>query len=157
MSVCEDLLVPVYIFSFLISWTFHFPSAAQDSLVSVLNYLYFYFGPLPYQHYTLIRPCSPLLRLTNLFLARKCPVISLFENLVQYDHLYKYPQALPSLYLHLVNTNIREVRRNQFDNLHQFYLTESCYNNIIERPSHMCKIRHGRLIDWWNSTLPHIS
>ena len=94
-----------------------------------------------------MRPCSPLLSLTNLFLARKCPVISLFENLVQYDHLYKYPQALPSSHLYLVNTNNREVRRNQFDNLHQFYLTESCYNNIIERPSHMCKIRHGTLID----------
>ena len=36
MSVCEDLLVSFYFFSFLISWTFHFPSAAQDSLVSVL-------------------------------------------------------------------------------------------------------------------------
>ena len=58
------------------------------------------------------------------------------------------PQTLPSSLLYLVNTNNREVRRNQFDNLHQFYLTESCYNNIIERPSRMCKIQHGKLIDW---------
>ena len=48
MSVCENLLVPFYFFSFLVSLTFLFPSEAQDSLVSVLNYLYFYFGPLPY-------------------------------------------------------------------------------------------------------------
>ena len=45
MSVCEDLLVPFYFFSFLVSSTFHFPSTAQDSLVSVLNYLYFYLDP----------------------------------------------------------------------------------------------------------------
>ena len=29
----------------------------------------------------------PLFSLTNPFLARKCPAISLFENLFQYDHL----------------------------------------------------------------------
>ena len=36
---------------------------------------------------------------------------------------------------------LREARRNQFENLQQFYLTERCYKNIIERPSYMCKIR----------------
>ena len=42
---------------------------------------------------------------------------------------------------------LREARRNQFENLHQFYLTERCYKNIIERPSHMCKIRQiNRLV-----------
>ena len=33
--------------------SYHFPSEAQDSLVSVLNYLYFYFGPLVYHINTL--------------------------------------------------------------------------------------------------------
>ena len=42
---------------------------------------------------------------------------------------------------------LREARRNQFENLHQFYLTERCYKNIIERPSYMCKIRQiNRLV-----------
>ena len=63
----------------------HFPSEAQDSSVSVLNYLYFYFGPIPYfetryDNTTLY----PSFTLTNLFLVQKCLV---FENLVEYDHL----------------------------------------------------------------------
>ena len=36
---------------------------------------------------------------------------------------------------------LREAKRNQFENLHQFYLTESCYKNIFECPSYMRKIR----------------
>jgi len=35
---------------------------------------------------------------------------------------------------------LREARRNQFENLHQFYLIERCYKNVIERHSYMCKI-----------------
>ena len=42
---------------------------------------------------------------------------------------------------------LREARRNQFENLHQFYLIERCYKNVIECPSYMCKIRQiNRLV-----------
>ena len=63
----------------------HFTSEAQDSLVSVLNYLYFYFGPIPYFKTLYVNTTLyPSFTLTNIFLARKCLV---FENLVEYDHL----------------------------------------------------------------------
>ena len=46
-----------------------------------------------------------------------------------------------------VGWQLREARRNQFEILHQFYLTERCYKNVIERPSYMYKIRHiNRLV-----------
>ena len=146
MSACARIFQSLFI-SFRFLSVELFTSPLQLKIPQYLFLIIFIFTLDPY-HINTNKTLFPSFTLTNLFLARKCPVISLFENLVQYDHLYKYPQALPSLYLYLVNTNNREVRRNQFDNLHQFYLTESCYNNIIERPSHMCKIRHGRLIDW---------
>ena len=63
----------------------HFTSEAQDSLVSVLNYLYFYFGPIPYFETLYVNTTLyASFTLTNLFLARKCLV---FENLIEYDHL----------------------------------------------------------------------
>ena len=63
----------------------HFTPEAQDSLVSVLNYLYFYFGPIPYFKTLYVNTTLyPSFTLTNIFLARKCLV---FENLVEYDHL----------------------------------------------------------------------
>ena len=124
----------------------HFTSEAQDSLVSVLNYLYFYFGPIPnfktrYVNTTLYSSFT----LTNLFLARKCLV---FENLVEYNHLYGSPDVtffiiLTRLYEQQHKTiisagwQLREARRNQFENVHQFYLTDRCYKNIIERPSYV--------------------
>ena len=61
---------------------------------------------------------------------------------------FKDLQTLPSLQYEQQHKTIisaewqlREARRNQFENLHQFYLTERCYKNVIERPSYMCKIR----------------
>ena len=84
MSVCEELLVPFYFLSFLIVFLF----LAQDSLVSVLITFIFTLDPY-YAILTLYVNTTlfPSFTLTNLFLARKFPVISLFENLAQYDHL----------------------------------------------------------------------
>ena len=48
---------------------------------------------------------------------------------------------------------LREARRNQFEILHQFYLSERCYKNVIERPSYMCKIRQiNRLVKLYFET-----
>ena len=124
----------------------HFTSEAQDSLVSVLNYLYFYFGPIPYFETLYVNTTLyPSFTLTNLFLARKCLV---FENLVEYNHLYGSPDVtffiiLARLYEQQHKTiisagwQLRDARRNQFENVHQFYLTDRCYKNIIERPSYV--------------------
>ena len=98
MSVCEEILVPFYFFSFLVT------SLRKPKIPKYLFLLSLFLLWTPtiltlYVNTTLF----PSFTLTNLFLARKCPVISVFENLVQCDHLKGSPDVtfftiLPRLY-----------------------------------------------------------
>ena len=149
MSVCEELLVTFYFFSFLIT------SLRKPKIPYYLFLLSLLLLRTPtiltlYVNTTLVVPLFYVdesfsgSKMSGHFLIRKPrsmwpplrnPRRYILHNFTWFIRTTEHKMIISA------GWQLREAKRNQFENLHQFYLTESCYKNIFECPSYMRKIR----------------